>query len=60
MPSDALQVGSHVLPRGTTTHLALPVTTGLNGAQLSLHVHVAHGAAPGPVLVLLCTLHGGE
>jgi predicted deacylase len=45
---------------GSRARFELPVTTGLNGAELALTVHVVHGTTPGPVLVLLSTLHGGE
>lgn len=45
---------------GTRGAVAIPVTTGLNGAPLRLWVHAVRGAEPGPTLALVCTLHGGE
>src|SRR5690348_15207443 len=45
---------------GTRKAIRVPVTVGLNGAELALSVHVVRGAAPGPALALLSGLHGGE
>lgn len=59
MPS-ALAIGGRTIARGERVAVRIPVTTGLNGAELALWVHAVHGAAPGPVVVLLSTLHGGE
>lgn len=38
----------------------LPVTTGMNGSEIKLVLHVIVGARPGPVLLLTNTIHGGE
>lgn len=57
---DDLAIGGRAVARGERAAVRIPVTTGLNGAELALWVHVVRGAAPGPVIVLLSTLHGGE
>ena len=56
----ALTIGGRTVEPGTRAVIPIPVTTGLNGAELALWVHVAQGRQPGPVLVLLSGLHGGE
>ena len=38
----------------------LPVTTMLNGAELTLPLHVLTGAAPGPTLGIITNQHGDE
>lgn len=55
-----LTVADRVIEPGSRRAVAVPVTTGLNGAQLRLWVHAVHGRRPGPTLALICTLHGGE
>lgn len=55
-----MTIGGHAVAPGERAAIRLPVTTGLNGAELALWVHAVHGRAPGPVLALLSTLHGGE
>lgn len=53
-------IGGRAIARGERAAVRIPVTTGLNGAELALWVHVVRGAAPGPAIVILSTLHGGE
>ena len=57
---DELSIGGRAIARGERAAVRIPVTTGLNGAELALWCHVVRGAAPGPAIVLLSTLHGGE
>ncbi|MGQ0568843.1 MAG: succinylglutamate desuccinylase/aspartoacylase family protein [Armatimonadota bacterium] len=57
---DELSIGGHLVGPGERRAIRLPITTGLNGAELALWVHVVRGRTPGPVLTLLSTLHGGE
>lgn len=54
-----IRVGDHELGPGRH-HIRLPVTTGLDGAEVALHVHAVVGEAPGPTLTLTSTLHGVE
>src|SRR6185503_3173138 len=55
-----LVVGGQAVAPGTRAAIRVPVTVGLNGAELALWVHVVRGRRPGPTLVLLSGLHGGE
>ena len=55
-----LVIGGQAVRPGTRQAIRLPVTVGLNGAELALWVHAVHGARPGPTLALLSGLHGGE
>ena len=55
-----LIVGGRKIEPGQKVAVRIPVTTGLNGAELALWVHVVRGAKPGPHLGLLSALHGGE
>jgi predicted deacylase len=55
-----VQIGSHVVPAGTTARLSLPVFTDLDGSLVAVPVHVVHGSGPGPTLTLLSMLHGDE
>lgn len=55
-----LILGGRKVQPGERAAIRIPVTTGLNGAELALWVHVARGATDGPVVALLSTLHGGE
>lgn len=55
-----LVIGGRRVGPGERAAIRLPVTVGLNGAELALWVHVVRGRAAGPVLTLLSTLHGGE
>jgi uncharacterized protein len=54
-----IRIGDHALGPGRH-HVRLPVTTGLDGADVVLHVHAVVGHAPGPTLTLASTLHGVE
>lgn len=54
-----LVLGGQSLGQGRH-HLKLPVTIGLDGAEVALHVHAVVGARPGPTLTLTSTLHGVE
>lgn len=45
---------------GERAFTRLNVTGLLNGATLSLPVHLIHGAAPGPVLGITAAVHGAE
>ncbi|MCC6180088.1 MAG: succinylglutamate desuccinylase/aspartoacylase family protein [Chloroflexi bacterium] len=56
----ALILGGQAVEPGARRAIRLPVTTGLNGGEIAVWVHVVHGARPGPVLVLLGGLHGDE
>ena len=38
----------------------LPVTTMLNGAELTVPLHVVTGAKPGPTLGIITNQHGDE
>lgn len=53
-------IGDRVVGPGERATVQLPVTVGLNGAQLNIAVHVVEGTEPGPTVCLLSTLHGGE
>ena len=55
-----LVVGGQAVAPGSRAAIRVPVTVGLNGAELALWVHVVRGRQPGPTLVLLSGLHGGE
>ena len=44
-----LVIGSQAVRPGTRQAIRLPVTVGLNGAELALWVHAVHGARPGIV-----------
>jgi predicted deacylase len=57
---DGLIVGGRAVAPGERAAIRVPVTVGLNGAELALWVHVVRGRVPGPVLAVLSTLHGGE
>ncbi len=54
-----IRVGDHDLGPGRH-HVRLPVTTGLDGAEVAVHVHAVVGERPGPTLTLASTLHGVE
>ena len=41
-------------------HVRIPVTRLASGADLSLTLHVATGAKPGPTIGILTTVHGDE
>jgi predicted deacylase len=58
--SETFQIGGQTSQPGTKSVVALPVTTDLDGAQITVYVHVIHGSKPGPTLALLSTLHGSE
>jgi predicted deacylase len=55
-----MRIGNVEIAAGSKRSIAIPVTTGLHGGQITLWCHVARGAAPGPVVTLLSTLHGVE
>ena len=59
MATDLIVGGRRIEP-GQKAAVRVPVTTGLNGAELALWVHVVRGTKPGPTLGLLSALHGGE
>lgn len=49
------------VPNEPGWHLVrIPITTDLNGMEVSLVVHVLQGEEPGPTLTLLSGLHGNE
>jgi uncharacterized protein len=58
--SSTLTVDGQVVEPGTRAAIRVPVTTGLNGAEYALWVHVVRGRSPGPTLALLSGMHGGE
>lgn len=58
--SDVFEIGDLKVRRGEQAFTRLPVTTLLVGAELSLPLHVIHGAKDGPVLGLLSGIHGPE
>lgn len=53
-------VGGRAVGPGERAAVRIPITTGLNGAELAIWVHVVRGKSEGPTLALLSTLHGGE
>jgi predicted deacylase len=55
-----LTLGGQTVQPGTRQAVRLPVTVGLNGAELAVWVHAVHGAESGPAIALLSGLHGGE
>ena len=57
---EKLTVGTQVFEPGSKGVVKLPVTTDLDGNNITVAVHVLAGAKPGPTLALLSTLHGGE
>ena len=59
-PQGDLTIGGQTVAAGTRAVVRMPITTGLNGAELALFAHVVRGSEDGPVLVLLSGLHGGE
>src|SRR5215208_7201897 len=58
--AEVLTIGGERIQPGTRATVRVPITTGLNGAELGMWVHAVHGSQRGPVLALLSTLHGGE
>lgn len=58
--TQALTIGGQEIQRGEKAVVQLPVTTDLDGNNITLGVHVLAGAQSGPTLALLSTLHGGE
>lgn len=54
-----LLAGRTVVP-GRHEVVGIPVTTGLNGADLRLWVHALRGWSAGPTVALICTMHGDE
>jgi predicted deacylase len=56
----SMVVGGRPIGPGERAAIRVPVTTGLNGSDLALWIHVVRGRADGPVLTLLSTVHGGE
>ncbi len=58
--SDVFEIGELKVKRGERAFTRLPITTLLVGAELSLPLHVIHGAKEGPVLGLLSGIHGPE
>lgn len=58
--SEELKIGGQTCEPGTKSVVALPVTTDLDGSQITIYVHVINGSRPGPTLALLSTLHGSE
>jgi predicted deacylase len=57
---DEFEVGSLRVRRGERSFTRLPVTSLLLGAELSIPLHVIHGAKEGPVLGLISGIHGPE
>ncbi|MEP9366671.1 M14 family metallopeptidase [Xanthobacter sp. VNH20] len=55
----AFVLGSSQIAPGTRALVSLPVTRTLRG-DLSIPVHVLAGAAEGPTLAVLCSVHGDE
>ncbi len=55
-----LTLGGQSVQPGTRQAIRLPVTVGLNGAELALWVHAVRGREDGPAVALLSGLHGGE
>jgi predicted deacylase len=60
LDQEDLTIGGQTVAAGTKSVVRIPITTGLNGAELALSVHVLRGRADGPTLALLSGLHGGE
>jgi predicted deacylase len=57
---DVFEIGSLRVKRGERGFTRLPVTSLLLGAELSIPLHVIHGAQEGPVLGLISGIHGPE
>jgi len=55
-----IKLGQQSFASGTKDVARLPVTTDLDGTEISVYVHVITGSKPGPCLALLSTLHGSE
>jgi predicted deacylase len=58
--TEAFKVGAAEVRAGSHEIVKLPVTTRLDGSELAITLHVAHGAASGPTLALVSTLHGNQ
>jgi predicted deacylase len=60
MTRDAFAIADLKVPAGHKAFTRLPVTTLLVGADLTVPLHVLHGAKDGPVLGLISGIHGRE
>ncbi len=60
MNTDTFEIGGIKVKRGERGFTRLPVTSLLVGAELTIPLHVVHGAKEGPVLGLLSGVHGPE
>ena len=60
MSADEFEIGDLKVRRGERGFTRLPVTSLLVGAELTIPLHVIHGAKEGPVLGLISGIHGPE
>jgi predicted deacylase len=60
MKPTARRVGGVEVVPGTHQVVRLPVTTRLDGSLLTIACHVVRGAADGPTLAIVGTLHGSQ
>ena len=60
MNNHPFQIAGIEVDSGQRGFVRIPVTTLLVGAELTIPLHVVHGAQPGPVLFLTSGLHGDE
>lgn len=58
--ASALEVGGNSVAPGSRSVVRLPVTTRLDGSLLTIACHVVRGAAAGPTLAIVATLHGSQ
>lgn len=60
MPHQSYTIGKVEVEPGQRGFTRLPVTTLLEGAELSIPLHIVHGVAEGPTLGLISGIHGPE
>jgi hypothetical protein len=58
--ADEIVVGGHRIEPGTRQVVRVPVTTDLDGGEVTLFVHAIRGARPGPTLAMTAAQHGDE
>ena len=57
---DSFGIAGINVARGKRGFTRLPVTSALDGTELTIPLHVVHGAKDGPVLGLISGIHGDE
>lgn len=60
MHADDLVIGGQSIARGRRRLVSLPVFRDVDDSEVTVGLHVVHGAEPGPTLTLSSMLHGDE